>query len=157
VSALLEQRGLSADSLVLEITETAVISDRKGAFEVLQQLRAAGVLIELDDFGSGFTSFGVLRDLPLDGLKIDRTLVIDTTDGGPRLLAATIESARSLGLKVVAEGIEDATTLDLVRQLGCDTAQGYHLGRPMTSEAVRSLLGHEQSAAMPAIASRHQL
>jgi len=157
VSALLEQRGLSADSLVLEITETAVISDRKGAFEVLQELRAAGVLIELDDFGSGFTSFGVLRALPLDGLKIDRTLVIDTTDGGPRLLAATIESARGLGLKVVAEGIEDAATLDLVRQLGCDTAQGYHLGRPMSSEAVRSLLGHEQSAAIPAIASPHQL
>ena len=157
VGALLEQRGLSADSLVLEITETAVISDRKGAFEVLQQLRAAGVLIELDDFGSGFTSFGVLRDLPLDGLKIDRTLVTDTTDGGPRLLAATIESARSLGLKVVAEGIEDATTLALVRQLGCDTAQGYHLGRPMTSEAVRSLLGREESAAIPAVASPHQI
>jgi diguanylate cyclase (GGDEF)-like protein len=157
VIALLEQRGLSADALVLEITETAVISDRKGAVEVLQRLRAAGVLIELDDFGSGFASFAALRDLPLDGLKIDRTLVIDTTDGGPQLLVATIESARSLGLKVVAEGIEDAATLDLVRQLGCDTAQGYHLGRPMASEAVRSLLGRRESAGTPAIASPHQL
>jgi diguanylate cyclase (GGDEF)-like protein len=156
VSALLEERGLTADSLVLEITETAVISDREGAVEVLQRLRADGVLIELDDFGTGSTSFGSLHELPLDGLKIDRTLVADKTDGGRRLLAATIESAQGLGLKVVAEGIEDAATLDLVRQLGCDTAQGYYIGRPMTPETVRSRLGCQESGALPAIAGQAQ-
>ncbi|MEY2590796.1 MAG: hypothetical protein QOJ67_2780, partial [Acidimicrobiaceae bacterium] len=108
-----------------------------------------GVRIELDDFGSGHTSFGALNDLPLDGLKIDRSLVVDPSDGGPRLLAATIESAQRLGLKVIAEGIEDAPTLDLVRQLGCDTAQGYYLGRPMTSDAMRSLLGCESILTPP--------
>ncbi|MEY2437570.1 MAG: hypothetical protein QOF97_2406 [Acidimicrobiaceae bacterium] len=149
VIALLDQRGLSAATLVLEITETAVISDRESAVEVLERLRAAGVRIELDDFGSGHTSFGALNDLPLDGLKIDRSLVVDPSDGGPRLLAATIESAQRLGLKVIAEGIEDAPTLDLVRQLGCDTAQGYYLGRPMTSDAMRSLLGCESILTPP--------
>jgi EAL domain-containing protein (putative c-di-GMP-specific phosphodiesterase class I) len=132
---------LSADALVLEITETALIIDRERAVEVLQSLRAAGIRVELDDFGSGYASFGLLHDLPLDGLKIDRTLVVDLTGAGPRLLAATIENAQHRGLKVVAEGIEDAETLDRVRQLGCDTAQGYHLGRPMSSNAVRLLLG----------------
>jgi diguanylate cyclase (GGDEF)-like protein len=141
VTTLLAERGLSADALVLEITETALIIDRERAVEVLQSLRAAGIRVELDDFGSGYASFGLLHDLPLDGLKIDRTLVVDLTGAGPRLLAATIENAQHRGLKVVAEGIEDAETLDRVRELGCDTAQGYHLGRPMSSEAVRLLLG----------------
>jgi EAL domain-containing protein (putative c-di-GMP-specific phosphodiesterase class I) len=106
------------------------------------------VVIELDDFGTGYASFGALHDLPLDGIKIDRTLVADKTEVGPRLLAATIENAQRLGLTVVAEGIEDAATLDLVRQLGCDTAQGYHLGRPMTSDALRTLLGCHPSGAL---------
>jgi diguanylate cyclase (GGDEF)-like protein len=141
VKALLEQRGLGPDALVLEITETALIIDRERAVDVLQSLRLAGIRVELDDFGSGYASFGSLHDLPLDGLKIDRSLVVDTSPGGPRLLAATIENAQHRGLKVVAEGIEDAATLDRVRDLGCDTAQGYHLGRPMSSAAVRTILG----------------
>lgn len=140
VAALLGERGLGADALVLEITETALIHDRDRAVEVLEKLRAAGVRVELDDFGSGYASFGLLQDLPLDGLKIDRTLVVDNTAGGPGLLAATIENAQYRGLKVVAEGVEDAATLDRVRELGCDTAQGYHVGRPMSSDAVRALL-----------------
>jgi diguanylate cyclase (GGDEF)-like protein len=152
VTAMLAERGLSADALVLEITETALIIDRDRAVEVLQSLRAAGIRVELDDFGSGYASFGLLQDLPLDGLKIDRTLVADLTGAGPRLLAATIENAQHRGLKVVAEGIEDAETLDRVRDLGCDTAQGYHLGRPMSSTAVRELLGCTVSDALAAVA-----
>jgi EAL domain-containing protein (putative c-di-GMP-specific phosphodiesterase class I) len=152
VTGLLAERGLSADALVLEITETALIVDRDRAVEVLQRLRAAGIRVELDDFGSGYASFGLLQDLPLDGLKIDRTLVVDLTGAGPRLLAATIENAQHRGLKVVAEGIEDAETLDRVRDLGCDTAQGYHLGRPMSSKAVRLLLGCEEPDALIATA-----
>ena len=145
VKAALDERGLDASALVLEITETALIGDRERAVAVLQTLRSLGVRVELDDFGSGYASFGSLHYLPLDGLKIDRSLVVDMAAGGPRLLAATIESAQHRGLRIVAEGIEDAETLDRVRQLGCDTAQGYHLGRPMTSQAFRSLIGCESS------------
>ncbi len=138
ITELLDERGLSASALVLEITETALITDRRQAIETLQSLRTNGVRIELDDFGSGYTSFGSLHDLPLDGLKIDRSLVVDTTGNGTRLLAATIENAQNRGLRVVAEGVEDAATMALVRELGCDTAQGFHIARPMLSNDIRS-------------------
>ena len=137
----LAERGLEPSTLVLEITETAVITDRAAAIEVLGALRAGGIRIELDDFGNGYSSFATLRDLPLDGVKIDRSLVIDDSDPHRRLLAATVDNARHLGLTVVAEGIEDTTTLDLVRRLGCETAQGFHLGRPVAADELRRLLG----------------
>jgi diguanylate cyclase (GGDEF)-like protein len=140
IGALLEERGLDASSLVLEITETTAIRDREGALEVLQRLRATGVRIELDDFGSGYASFAALEVLPLDAVKLDRGIVADRSPGSVRLLTATIEFARRLGLEVVAEGIEDAATLDVVRRLGCDTAQGYHLGRPTDPDSIRALL-----------------
>ena len=108
---------------------------------MLGALRAGGIRIELDDFGNGYSSFATLRDLPLDGVKIDRSLVIDDSDPHRRLLAATVDNARHLGLTVVAEGIEDTTTLDLVRRLGCETAQGFHLGRPVAADELRRLLG----------------
>jgi diguanylate cyclase (GGDEF)-like protein len=147
VTGLLEQRGLPGNALVLEITETAAISDRDRAVDVLQHLRATGIRVELDDFGSGHASFGALHDLPLDGVKIDRELIADQQHGGPRLLAATIEIAQRLGLNIVAEGIEDAATLDTVRQLGCHTAQGYHLARPMTPDALHRLIDREHRTA----------
>lgn len=146
VWGLLDERGLDPSALVLEITETAVITDRAAAVGVLGALRAGGIRIELDDFGNGYSSFATLRDLPLDGVKIDRSLVIDDSDPERRLLAATVDNARHLGLTVVAEGIEDPDTLDLVRRLGCETAQGFHLGRPMDAASLRNLLG----AAAPA-------
>ena len=155
VSTLLEERGLGPDALVLEITETAVISDREGGVAVLQQLRDSGVRVELDDFGTGYASFGALHDLPLDGVKIDRSLVVDDTHGGPRLLAATIDNAQHLGLKVVAEGIEDADALELVRRLGCDSAQGYHMGRPMSSDRLRALFGTRAGAHPETVSPSH--
>ncbi|MCU1429299.1 MAG: putative signaling protein [Actinomycetia bacterium] len=139
VNSLLAERGLAANALVLEITETAAINERENALAVIGQLRTAGVRMELDDFGAGYASFGALRDLPLDGVKIDRALVAEHGDGA-RLLAATIQTALRLGLEVVAEGIEDEPTLELVRRLGCHKAQGYHLARPMVSDALRTLL-----------------
>lgn len=150
VDRLLTERGLGGAALVLEITETAVIKDVGAAAEVLHELRALGVRIELDDFGSGYASFRALHELPLDGLKIDRELVNDLGDGGQRLLAATIDIGRGLGLKVVAEGIEDPTTLQTVHRLGAHTAQGFHLARPMSPDALHPLLGrHPPVPAQP--------
>jgi EAL domain-containing protein (putative c-di-GMP-specific phosphodiesterase class I) len=148
---MLAERGLRGESLVLEITETTIIDDLDVAVDVLQGLRAMGVRIELDDFGSGYASFKALHELPLDGVKIDRDLVNDFGTGGNSLLAATIDIGRRLGLQVVAEGIESEVGLELVRQLGADTAQGYHLARPATSEDVRVLLGVETHAATPVV------
>ncbi|MDP9221491.1 MAG: EAL domain-containing protein [Actinomycetota bacterium] len=141
VSGLLAERGLGGEALVLEITETALIGDLDVALEVLVGLRSIGVRIELDDFGSGYTSFKALHELPLDGVKIDRELVCDFGAGGQQLLAATVDIGRRLGLKVIAEGIEDEQTLNIVQRLGVDTAQGYLLARPMSVDALRQLLG----------------
>lgn len=148
IAALLEQRGLDGSALVLEITETAIIGNYHAAAKVLHRLRANGIRIELDDFGSGYASFGALQSLPLDGVKIDQALVADQNHGETRLLAATVEMARRLGLDVVAEGIENAETLTLVRELGCDKAQGYYLGRPMTADSIRLQLGCQRSLAV---------
>lgn len=137
---MLRVRGLRGDALVVEITESTVVKDLVTAKEVLEGLRAIGVRVELDDFGSGYGSFKALHELPLDGVKIDRNLVNDPTTGGQRLLAATIEIGRGLGLKVVAEGIEDTHALDLVRHLCADTAQGFHLAAPLDAKAVGRLL-----------------
>jgi diguanylate cyclase (GGDEF)-like protein len=136
VGLVLAERGLTGAALVLEITETAVIEDISVACEVLAELRSMGIRIELDDFGNGYASIKGLLEMPLDGIKIDRDLVNDVSPGAQQLLAAAIDMGKALRLYVVAEGIEDQTALDAVRLLGADIVQGYHLGRPMSSEDV---------------------
>jgi diguanylate cyclase len=131
----LSRHGLPADALVLEITETTVISDFERCKRVTEQLTELGCLVSIDDFGAGFTSLSYLSRLAIGELKLDRTLVMRLTDGddGARdaaLIEATIDLAHALGLRVVAEGIEDAATLDHLRAVGCDLAQGYHIGKP---------------------------
>jgi diguanylate cyclase (GGDEF)-like protein len=140
IEKMLADRKLGGDALVLEITEGTVVKDLAVASEVLQGLRSIGIRIDLDDFGTGFASFKALHELPLDGVKIDRDLVNDTGAGGQRLLAATIDIAQRLGLTVIAEGIEDDTSLARLRELGADSAQGYHLARPMAPETIGALL-----------------
>jgi EAL domain-containing protein (putative c-di-GMP-specific phosphodiesterase class I) len=140
VESLLRERGLAGDALILEITETAAISRVGVAREVLQELRALGVRIELDDFGSGYASARTLRDIPLDGVKVDRDLVNDLTPTGRNMLATTIELGKVLQLYVVAEGIEDESGLDALRSLGADVVQGFHLGRPMAPDQIRTAL-----------------
>jgi diguanylate cyclase (GGDEF)-like protein len=136
VRTMLAERGLDGEALVLEITETALIHDFDVASEVLRGLRALGIRIELDDFGSGYASLKALRRMDLDGIKVDRDLVNDWGQGTRSLLAATIEMGRQLGLYVVAEGVEDETGLEAVRRLGVDIAQGFHLARPMSADAL---------------------
>jgi len=146
VFALLEQHGLSGEALVLEITETALVGDMELASELLNELRAAGVRIELDDFGSGYASFKALQGLPLDGVKLDGGLVGDVERGGRQLLAATVDIGRRLGLKVVAEGIEDGDMLQAVQMLGVDSAQGFLLSEPLAPDGIRRLLGVPEPA-----------
>jgi diguanylate cyclase (GGDEF)-like protein len=141
ILALLEQRGLTGDALVLEITETALVGDIDLATEALEELRANGIRIELDDFGSGYASFKALQELPLDGVKLDRSLVADEEPGGRQLLAATVDISRRLGLTVVAEGVEDGGALEAVQSLGVDTAQGFLLSQPLPAADIRRLLG----------------
>ncbi|HUY10358.1 MAG TPA: EAL domain-containing protein [Candidatus Dormibacteraeota bacterium] len=124
---------LPASCLVLEITETTIIKDFKGCKSVIEQMRAEGLGVSVDDFGAGFTSLAYLGNLAVSELKLDRTFIVGLQVGGESdqaLVRATIELGHALGLRVVAEGIEDDPTLNLLTGMGCDLAQGYFIGRP---------------------------
>jgi len=141
ILALLTAHDLPGRALVVEVTETAVISDRSAAVRFLDTLRSAGVGVELDDFGTGYASLAALRSLPLDGIKIDRSIISTCTAGTAKLLTATVELAHELGLYVVAEGVETGEVLQASRDAGCDRSQGYHLGRPVPADLLPVLGG----------------
>jgi len=132
---LLAKHRLGSDALVLEVTETTMMSDRERAQEVIQQLRHLGHVVSVDDFGTGFSSLAYLSDLAVSELKIDQALTRRLAAGdGERnraIVRATIELGHSLGLRVVAEGVEDAETYHLLAALGCDLAQGNFMCRPL--------------------------
>jgi diguanylate cyclase (GGDEF)-like protein len=134
--------GLSPARLEIEITEAAVLLDFEKSLGSLRQLRAAGVRIALDDFGTGYSSLRYLRQLPLDTIKIDRSFVRDlgTAAGGASIAPAIVALAHSLGLEVVAEGVETEAQLEALRAEGCDFAQGFLISRPQRAEAVSELL-----------------
>jgi EAL domain-containing protein (putative c-di-GMP-specific phosphodiesterase class I) len=127
------RRGIDPALLTVEITETSSVRNRPAACQNLARLRELGFRLSIDDFGTGEASLAYLADLPSDELKIDRRFVARMISS-PRdriIVANTINLAHALGQRVVAEGIEDAPTLQLLRDLGCDCAQGYHLGKPI--------------------------
>lgn len=132
--------------LRLEITETAIMPGPSHALEVLNHLSARGVRISIDDFGTGYSSLSYLKQLPVDELKIDRSFVsgmIHDTDDAV-IVRSTIDLAHNIGLRVVAEGVEDQATWDLLAGMQCDAAQGYYISRPMTADdLVRWLNGSQ--------------
>jgi diguanylate cyclase len=134
VDGLLARHGLDGSTLILEITETTVITDFQASQRVIAALRERGVDVSIDDFGAGFTSLAYLNKLAVGELKLDRTFIAGLTananERDTELVRATIHLGHALGLRVVAEGIEDGATLDLLAGLGCDLAQGYFIGKP---------------------------
>jgi diguanylate cyclase (GGDEF)-like protein/PAS domain S-box-containing protein len=130
---LLTDRGIDASLLTLEITESELMDDPLYAMEVLGKLKALGVSTSIDDFGTGYSSLAYLKNLPIDELKIDRSFVGSMVDDESDLtiVRSTIDLSHNLGLDVVAEGVENAETLERLAQLGCDRAQGFHLSRPL--------------------------
>lgn len=132
VDTALEITGFDANRLTLEITESAVVADVRGAAETLTALRGRGVYIALDDFGTGWSSLGQLRQLPVDRLKVDRVFVdaLGRDEGATGVVTAIVALARGLGMQVTAEGVETADQFERLRDLGVDDAQGYLLGRP---------------------------
>jgi diguanylate cyclase (GGDEF)-like protein len=134
IEELLKRHDLPAEALVIEITETTIITDFVRSQAVIQVLRDMGIIVSIDDFGAGFTSLAYLSSLAVGELKLDRTFITALgADGKGRdldLVRATITLGHDMGLRVVAEGIEDVETLDLLGELGCDLAQGYFISRP---------------------------
>ena len=140
VQDVLSATGLPASRLELEITES-MLADDEHTRSVLGELCALGVSLALDDFGTGFSSLGVLRSLPVECLKIDRSFVrsmhTDTNDAA--LVRTIVAMGRELGLRVLAEGVEEPKQLDVLKDMGCDELQGFLLGRPMDADAFRAL------------------
>jgi diguanylate cyclase (GGDEF)-like protein/PAS domain S-box-containing protein len=136
VAELLERHATAPTALELEITEHAVIADGFRAKAVLDALSRTGVTIAIDDFGTGYSSLAFLRRLPLKAIKVDRSFVADmTTDHDDAVIVrATIDLARNLGLRVVAEGVETQAVLAVLTGLGCDAAQGFLISQPLAPE-----------------------
>lgn len=149
VRAAVGQGRLTAQQLTVELTETAVMSDLDVARAKLRELRALGVRVSLDDFGTGHSSLSSLRALEADELKLDRSFTRDLASG-PRAEAvfrAVVLLAHGLGLSVIAEGIESPEQFSLVAACGTDDVQGFHLGRPLSPEAAEHLMRTHQAAA----------
>ncbi len=140
VEHILEVSGLPAERLVLEITETATVSDMAGAITRLRELKSLGLHIALDDFGTGYSPLNYLRSFPVDILKIDRSFVRNVAQSGEdrAIVRGVIDIAHHLGLRTVAEGIEEPEQLDIMRDLGCDSGQGFLWTRPVPLEALVS-------------------
>jgi diguanylate cyclase (GGDEF)-like protein len=142
VELLLAERGLSSRVLELEITEDFLMADRERAREILSQLRAQGIRVVVDDFGTGYSSLAYLRELPIDELKLDKSFITSMADD-PRAAAivrSTILLAHSLGLRLVAEGVENQATATELARSGCDVAQGFFYTKALPAAALERWL-----------------
>jgi EAL domain-containing protein (putative c-di-GMP-specific phosphodiesterase class I) len=133
VVAALENAGVSPSRLKLEVTESTLMADPELARSILQELHHVGIEIAIDDFGTGYSSLAYLADLPVSEVKIDRSFVSRMEHGSKELIivSSTIDLAQHLGLRAVAEGVEDLAWVPRLRALGCDAAQGYAISRPL--------------------------
>jgi diguanylate cyclase (GGDEF) domain len=142
VIRILDETGLAPQHLELELTESSIMQNAELAASVLSRLKAMGVKISIDDFGTGFSSLGSLKRLPIDALKIDKSFVSDapTDPDDAALVMAIITLAHNLRLKVIAEGVETEEQLRFLHLLRCDEIQGYLFSKPLPAEALESLL-----------------
>jgi diguanylate cyclase (GGDEF)-like protein len=148
IAELLELGHIKPKRMMMEITESAVMQNPERAAVVLERLREIGVGLSIDEFGTGYSSLTYLRTLPADELKIDRSFVqeIDANEGNATIVRSVINLAHSLGLKVVAEGVETEAELRRLITLGCDLAQGYLISRPLPASDFASFLAHHHKS-----------
>ena len=145
VERILTETRTDPDTLCLEITESVVVNDAESAGATLRALKDLGVKLSIDEFGTGHSSLGSLKRIPLDMLKVDSSFVsglgTDTEDAA--IVTAIINLAHSLGLATVADGVETKEQVDELRTLGCDVGQGFYFARPRPSDAIAELLGSQ--------------
>jgi diguanylate cyclase (GGDEF)-like protein len=138
VSALLSEFDMTPDKLIIEVTESAVMSDPQIAINALNMLSRMGIKLSIDDFGTGFSSMAQLKKMPVDEIKIDKAFVLElASNSDDQVMVKTlIAMSQNLGLSTVAEGVEDQDSVELLRNMGCSTAQGFHLSRPLPSKDI---------------------
>ena len=141
-AGLLAAHGVAPSRVVLEITESAIMGKPETAIAVLRRLAEQGIELAIDDFGVGQSSFAYLRRLPVRELKIDRTFIAHLAQSREdrAIVRSIVDLGHDLGYRVTAEGVEDPRAIDLLREMHCDHAQGYQVGRPLSAEAFLSLV-----------------
>jgi diguanylate cyclase (GGDEF)-like protein len=160
VAAALVAAGLPAQKLILEITESSIMGDPERTVPTLERLDAIGVTLSLDDFGTGYSSLSYLQRLPVREVKIDRSFIMGLTSDSDKhaseiLVRSIIGLGASFGLRIVAEGVEDAEVLALLRELGCDLVQGFHIGRPMPAADLAATLNRSGLKTVQTAANRN--
>jgi EAL domain-containing protein (putative c-di-GMP-specific phosphodiesterase class I) len=147
VYGILVETGCDPTLLELEITESVVMNNTEYVIGVFERIKEPGVRLAIDDFGTGYSSLSYLKRLPLDKLKIDQSFVRDLThDSDDKAIAsAVIALARSLGLKVIAEGVETQDQIDALIEMGCDDVQGYFYGKPMPALQFTAVLAKQKA------------
>ncbi len=151
VAGLLRSHAVDPELLVLEVTESDVMTDPEQAIACLHELKALGVRLEIDDFGTGYSSLSYLQKLPLDAVKIDRSFItpLFVDAGTSAIVRAAIELSHALGLETIAEGVEDQAVVEMLGAMGCDFAQGYVFARPMTAEKLVGWLASHANYQVP--------
>ena len=131
--------GIDTATLIFEVTESAMMADPELSMNVLQQISELGAKISIDDFGTGYSSLAYLKQLPVDELKIDKSFVLKMTENESdhKIVRSIIDLAHTFDMTVVAEGIENQKTMELLTTMGCDIGQGYYIARPMPLEQIR--------------------
>jgi len=140
IGQILEETGLPPSQLELEITEGIMMENVDSNIQLLHSLQQAGISLSIDDFGTGYSSMAYLKRFPIDQLKIDRSFVNDIHQGGEAIIGAILAMAHSLGLSVVAEGVETEAQLTFLESLGCDVVQGFYFSRPIPADQFLALL-----------------
>ena len=142
---LIRENGLNYEELKLEVTESAYTDDAKTVLDVIRKLRDLGFQIEMDDFGSGYSSLNMLSDMPVDVLKMDMKFIrkIENSETDRRLVSLILDIARYLKVPVVAEGVETEGQLAILREGGCQLVQGYYFSKPLPPEEFEKLIERE--------------
>ncbi len=143
ITCILEETGLPPRHLKLEITESAIMDNAESALSMLRRLKALGIKLSIDDFGTGYSSLSYLQRFPVDTLKVDRSFICDMARNAENtaIVRAVVVLAKSMGLDVVAEGVEEHEQMTLLRGLECDNIQGFLYSRPLDAESADALLG----------------
>jgi EAL domain-containing protein (putative c-di-GMP-specific phosphodiesterase class I) len=144
---LLKKSGVAAHHLDLEITESAIIKDPVRVLEVLDKIKRIGIMLSIDDYGTGYSSLSYLKQLPIHVLKIDRSFImnLERNKSDHTIVSSTIALAHNLGLKVVAEGVETESALEILNEQNCDFAQGYFFSKPIPEELLGDYLKQARS------------
>jgi EAL domain-containing protein (putative c-di-GMP-specific phosphodiesterase class I) len=148
ICGLVDKYGIAPQRLKLEITETAFVLDVKRQMQLVKRLQERGFLVEMDDFGSGYSSLNSLKDIDIDVLKLDIKFFekTDNPERGEKIIKSMVALARSLQMPVIAEGVEDERQIELLKRVGCRIVQGFYYSRPLTVEQYEAFLqthGHE--------------